>query len=534
MSSFIPISKKAKRAIYSSLSVVTMTWLFLLFQNAAPVPKILRCSDKKMAEILAPATANAWSSTIDCHVFLKADQVVKKTLVITGGIKGVKVICEHNKDSGKRTRLSKQSGIQDSLAVLLAPALNPTEIAALHKKKGIKAGKYLYSTPKELDSLIDTEMDNYGFTDAIVVKAKKEKLSLAILNKRIVLHQQIDLKLTVLKAHKNAIARNDYSLYPKVLAVMTLETKYKKQNKKRSDWLLDKSRENDYLTPKVVARVEKYMEMSGQRILIISSYNSKNGVWSRPDTASVANCQVDGGIRVMGMTPNGEDKWSTDKLFTISSRTKGHIKRAQKASPVNIVLSNLYVQGKVYFAPGVTKSILKDSTVMNGSVYLDAESASNQIWNNRFVSTAPDATNLREFISVDGSSNNKIAWNIFGSSEYPLNRPGVYIYRNCGENGVSRQQVPHGNEIYNNEFVYAKKSKIKDAAVYVNARYDIDQYYCSYDDKNKYGSGTTNNKETIQGTLVVRNKTFNRSSASEPLQYTHLKKSRKLEAMKEY
>jgi hypothetical protein len=62
----------------------------------------------------------------------------------------------------------------------------------------------------------------------------------------------------------------------------------------------------------------------------------------------------------------------------------------------------------------------------------------------------PDYYAAREAISIDGSDHNRIIGNWFGA----LSRGGIYVYRNCGENGGVRQATPSHNHIVNNVFYY--------------------------------------------------------------------------------
>ena len=179
-------------------------------------------------------------------------------------------------------------------------------------------------------------------------------------------------------------------------------------------------------------------------ILICS--RKKGAAWDRPTDITIRNGRLRGSIRVVGMSRNGEGP-----DVRASSRHAGHTAAAQAAAPSRIIVSNVWIEATqripVYLAPGVTHATVEGCVITgwSGSValYLDAESAQNQICRNTFA-----ARTGREVIAVDGSAENRIASNHF--ERMPLG--GIYLYRNCGEGGTVRHQTPYGNLIENNRF----------------------------------------------------------------------------------
>ncbi|MDQ1154710.1 parallel beta-helix repeat protein [Brevundimonas sp. SORGH_AS 993] len=160
-------------------------------------------------------------------------------------------------------------------------------------------------------------------------------------------------------------------------------------------------------------------------------------------------CVVVGNVRIWGMGAGGSMR---DLLA--SSRTVGHTLAAQSAAPLATTLEGVRFEGvgtiPLYVGPGVTRTTVVRSRFRGLStsvaVYLDAESAGAVIRDNDF-----DIRTGREQIAVDGSGANRIEDNRF-----VLNgRGGVFLYRNCGEDGVIRHQTPSYNRITDNLFFRA-------------------------------------------------------------------------------
>ena len=101
----------------------------------------------------------------------------------------------------------------------------------------------------------------------------------------------------------------------------------------------------------------------------------------------------------------------------------------------------------LYVGPGVTGLRMTGGGFRGWSVstaiYLDAESADAAITKVVF-----EIRTGREQIAVDGSARNRIESN----SVQLGGRGGVFLYRNCGEDGVVRHQTPSDNIIAGNRF----------------------------------------------------------------------------------
>jgi Right handed beta helix region len=162
----------------------------------------------------------------------------------------------------------------------------------------------------------------------------------------------------------------------------------------------------------------------------------------RLEGVTVRGCAIIGSVFVGGA-----------KSVSTSSRSLGHVERMRESAATRITLDNVKITGvgptPLYIEVGVTDLVLSNSEITGVSddvaIYLDAESSRNIIRNNKIY---PATT--RELIAVDSSSYNVIINNKFRS----LNHGGIFLYRNCGENGTIRHTTPRNNTIVNNVFYY--------------------------------------------------------------------------------
>jgi hypothetical protein len=224
-------------------------------------------------------------------------------------------------------------------------------------------------------------------------------------------------------------------------------------------------------------------------------------LWSRPTDIFLRNCTVHGAIRIWGMGVGGR----IDDLRN-SSRTPGHTVAAQAAGPSHISLTGLSFTATgsipLYVGPGVTQVTVdggrfggrSDST----AVYLDAESAGAVIRNVGFDIRTP-----REIIAVDGSARNTITGNRFVLGGHAGSGGGVFLYRNCGEDGVIRHQTPSDNVITDNVFTGA--SLLPPRTVVVGAR-EGGRRYCGDDRGWPFGS-SLDDGDHATGNIVARNRT---------------------------
>ena len=260
-----------------------------------------------------------------------------------------------------------------------------------------------------------------------------------------------------------------------------------------------------------------------------SSFEGNVRVWKRPENVTIKNCNIIGSVRVWGMAKNGEGLKYEDpdgevNHYKKSSKSASHVATARRNAPKNIVFDHLTITGvgrnPVYFAPGVTYSKLINSEVKGASekvaIYLDAESAYNTIENNEIhVTTAEDNWGELPFVAsrgwpqvaIDGSSWNKIVNNRFSS----LRNGGIYLYRNCGEDGVIRHNPPEHNSIINNIFYY-KNYKGEKPAIYLSSRdYGFKERlgHCNDDDGYPFGSSSSE-KDFARYNIVMQNQFYKR------------------------
>lgn len=215
--------------------------------------------------------------------------------------------------------------------------------------------------------------------------------------------------------------------------------------------------------------------------------------WSRPVQVRIANCLIHGAVRVWGMGADG----SYDDLRA-SSRTAGHTAAAQAAAPRQVSLDRVVIRGTgsipLYVGPGVTRLSLTRSTLEGRSVaaalYLDAETADNRIEGNLFRTRTQ-----REMIAVDGSARNRIVGNRFELG----GRPGVFLYRNCGERGVIRHQTSSYNVITDNVFTGA--ARLRPRLVVENARQGR-RPYCDADAGYPWGS-SADDRDHAEGNVIA-------------------------------
>lgn len=228
----------------------------------------------------------------------------------------------------------------------------------------------------------------------------------------------------------------------------------------------------------------------------------------RPQRVTIRNCIVNGHVRVQGPF----DRAGSD-LVRISSRRPQHTERMQGAAPSQIRFTGVrfVAQGRIplYVAPGVTQVVVEHSAFAGRSnasaIYLDAESGWNSIIHSSF-----DTETTREQISVDGSAHNKIEGNTFGRSD----KGGVFVYRNCGEDGQIRHQVPTDNTISGNSFHYVFGGRAP--AIWLGSRsnrFVRPRSYCGADAGYPFGS-SSDDDDHATGNTVSGNETIGMNGAT--------------------
>lgn len=218
---------------------------------------------------------------------------------------------------------------------------------------------------------------------------------------------------------------------------------------------------------------------SNTRTPTIAVWSRRSGEgWSVPRDVRIVRCTVHGNLRVWGLGLNDMDG------LRASSRTPDHTARLQAAAPSGLNLRDVafVATGSIplYVGPGVTGLRMSGGGFRGRSVstavYLDAESANAIIEGADF-----DIATGREQIAVDGSAGNRITGNRFQLG----GRGGVFLYRNCGEDGVIRHQPPSANLITDNRFEGA--AWFRPRAVVVGSR-EGRRRYCDDDAGWPFGS----------------------------------------------
>ena len=189
-----------------------------------------------------------------------------------------------------------------------------------------------------------------------------------------------------------------------------------------------------------------------------------------------------------------------------SSRRANHTGRLQAAAPTSVRLEDVTITGTgsipLYVGPGVTGLTLTGSRLdgrsVSTAIYLDAESGLNVLSDNIIA-----VRTGREIIAVDGSAGNVITGNHIDLSVGGLaNRGGVFLYRNCGEDGIVRHQTPSTNRITGNTFRASWLGPVR--AVVVGSR-DGDRRYCDADAGYPFGS-SVDDGDGAAGNVVSGNR----------------------------
>lgn len=211
-------------------------------------------------------------------------------------------------------------------------------------------------------------------------------------------------------------------------------------------------------------------------------------VWEPTRHISIKNCKLKGNINVIGM--GGQDSPAVKE----SSRSNAnHTEILRQRAPTDITFDGLTIDPEdhiaVYLSMGVTGVTIRHSTFVGSSpsavLYLDAEGGMNQILDNQFKTDTP-----REVIAVDGSSENLIQGNVFGTSPHG----GVFIYRNCGEGGTVRHNEPSKNDVIDNRFLDSRGPDNDQPHIWIASR-NGNRPYCDDDAGFPYGSSVSDRDE---------------------------------------
>ncbi|CAN5394473.1 hypothetical protein BH10PSE7_BH10PSE7_19530 [soil metagenome] len=190
----------------------------------------------------------------------------------------------------------------------------------------------------------------------------------------------------------------------------------------------------------------------------------------RPENITVRNCTITGDVKL-------ENPNRCPDPPTCADTQPDFVEWVRARAPRRITFDNITITGtgkdRFYVGWGATETKLINSVIEGEAtgvpIYLAPHSSGTLIKNNqiRTVTKAPGLfrTTEREAIAIDGSDHNHIISNWFGA----LNRGGIYVFRNCGENGGIRHTTPSHNHIINNVFPY-KKYNGPNPAVFLGSR----------------------------------------------------------------
>jgi len=246
----------------------------------------------------------------------------------------------------------------------------------------------------------------------------------------------------------------------------------------------------------------------------------------RPENITVRNCKITGDVKLnvpsFTFCPDGGACRDRRPDFEAWVRAR---------APRRITFDNVTISGsggdRFYVGWGVTETKLINS-VLEGEasgvpIYLAPHSSRTLIKNNRIRTNTwkSGVARGRETIAIDGADHNQIVGNWFGD----LNRGGIYLYRNCGENGGIRHTTPSYNHIINNVFYYNNYDG-SNPAVYLGSRngnppgFEIDLpvvgtvgSYCDEDAGYPYGS-SADDRDFATHNVVMQNEVVKRSVAT--------------------
>ncbi|NRD71776.1 right-handed parallel beta-helix repeat-containing protein [Shewanella sp. VB17] len=230
----------------------------------------------------------------------------------------------------------------------------------------------------------------------------------------------------------------------------------------------------------------------------------RRGEWHRPEHVTIKNCKIVGGVRVWGISKNGEGKETN-----ASSHKPGHVNRLRSTAPYHTRIINSTITSDkrthLYIATGASNTLV-DSVKFRGysdsvSLYLGAETTRTTIKNSYFY-----AGGGREKVAIDASNFNVLEGNYFSG----INNGGIYLYRNCGEGGTIRYTTPSHNTIRYNKFYY-NKYKGSNKAISMSSR-DGNRSYCDDDGRYKIpNSSSTNNRDFAVSNVIFLNQFLNRN-----------------------
>ena len=245
----------------------------------------------------------------------------------------------------------------------------------------------------------------------------------------------------------------------------------------------------------------------------------------RPENITVRNCTItDSDVSLESPDPCQERKSPSP----CADKRSDFVQWVRARAPRRITFDNVTIAGtghnRFYVGWGATETKLINSVIEGEAsgvpIYLAPHSSGTLIKNNRIetVTTAPGTfrTTEREMISIDGSDHNRIISNWFGR----LDKGGIYVFRNCGEEGGIRHTTPSHNHIINNAFPYNKYDG-PNPAVFLGSRdgnppgWEIGSLgsYCDDDEGYPYGS-SADDRDFATHNVVMQNWIIKRPEAA--------------------
>lgn len=220
--------------------------------------------------------------------------------------------------------------------------------------------------------------------------------------------------------------------------------------------------------------------------------NKRGRLDIRKSNITVKNCIIEGDVRVWGISRNA----NSPELKELS-RKKDYVSVVRAAAPAYTTIENCTINGTgmipLYIGPGSTFTTISNVKIGGQStstmVYLGAESHKTTI-----IDSTIDATNgNREAIAIDASDHNVLRSNTITHKD-----GGVYLYRNCGEDGVIRHTTPSYNTIEGNNFIGVG------VAVWLGSR-EGGKCYCESDKGWPFGSSASD-MDHARFNKVLKNK----------------------------
>lgn len=233
-------------------------------------------------------------------------------------------------------------------------------------------------------------------------------------------------------------------------------------------------------------------ECPAERRVIDCEGGERATIIVRESCVTVRNCHVLSRVRIYG------EYSSADNIPPDFSRSPRYVAGIRAQAPWLVTFENCTFEAEtgqlpVYVGPGVTRTTFRDCVFRGPSrstlLYLGAESG----WTTIEGCTFDADEAAREAIAVDASSHNVIRDSRF------IGGSGIYLYRNCGQDGVIRHEIPRKNRIIGNVF------EDSDPAVWLSSRDDDWKAYCAFDDWQDSGGSSRSNWSHAMYNTVANN-----------------------------